>query len=381
MVHQNTDAWAVMSSSDLHALMQPTQGPCISIYMPTSAYPNEADQNRIRFKNQLRAAAGSLGLGDRQHAAGYPLLAPLYEFADDIAFWSNQKAGLAVFRSPTMLHIRRLLAPMPERTVVADSFHVKPLIRIVQLAQRYELLCLTNRRIALYQGVADQVLTQVPLHPDVPRDMAEALGEPSRVTKTRRSIYDQGETDPRDAQLMRYFRRVDQAIWDHHSRLSNLPLILAALPEYHGHFHHVSHNPHLLEQGIRRDPFVELDEMGLAKLAWKAAEPQREQQLAALREQFSSARAHQQASDELPELARLAAMGKLHTLMIQQDHHQPGSIDPGTGAITPRPMDEPEVDDLIDDLAELTFQRKGTVLVLTPEQMPTGTGVAGIARY
>jgi hypothetical protein len=43
-----------------------------------------------------------------------------------------------------------------------------------------------------------------------------------------------------DSDAQRFFRAVDQAILEHHSRTSGLPLILASLPE---HFHMYAFSP------------------------------------------------------------------------------------------------------------------------------------------
>ena len=44
-------------------------------------------------------------------------------------------------------------------------------------------------------------------------------------------------------------------------------------------------------------------------------------------------------------------------------------------------MDNPEVDDLLDDLVEMVFNSKGHVVLLPKERMPSTTGVAAIYRY
>src|SRR5690606_32271261 len=110
-------------------------------------------------------------------------------------------------------------------------------------------------------------------HSKVPQSMGEALGEPSRVTNPKDGVFVSDDSDTRNRQLGRYFRRLDQAIWEHHSRDSGLPLILAALPEYQGVFREASHNPLLVEQGIRRDAFKDVDARKLRTLAWEAVEP------------------------------------------------------------------------------------------------------------
>jgi hypothetical protein len=56
--------------------------------------------------------------------------------------------------------------------------------------------------------------------------------------------------DEIDIDAERFFRAVDRAVLEPHSKPSGLPLILAALPEHHSLFRQVSHSPFLLSKGI-----------------------------------------------------------------------------------------------------------------------------------
>jgi Bacterial archaeo-eukaryotic release factor family 3 len=60
----------------------------------------------------------------------------------------------------------RLQRPVPELAVVAESFHVKPLIRILQLADRYHVLGLNRQQFKLFEGNRD-ALDEVELDPAV----------------------------------------------------------------------------------------------------------------------------------------------------------------------------------------------------------------------
>ncbi|MEX0654672.1 MAG: hypothetical protein WD534_00815 [Phycisphaeraceae bacterium] len=373
-------AW--LQARDVRDLLRSPGSPCLSIYVPLRPPLSRVNESNVRFRNQVKKAEQArLGRTPEPGQADDPFFAPLYELADTSQIWRDpQGAGLAVFRSPQQWWVRQVVDPVPELSVLAESFHVRPVVRQVQMLERCQVLCVSNERVALYEGDRRR-LVELALHPDVPQSMADAIGEPSHVAKTRRTRYDQGETDPRDEQLRRYFRRLDQAVWEHHSERAKLPLMLAALPEYHGYFHEASHNPYLLEQGIRRDPFKELDDAERTRLAWEARRPSFEQHVADLHERFGAARAHDQASDDLATVGKLAAFGRLATLLIEQDKHVGGTLDRGTGEIAYKPMEDPAVDDVIDDIAEIVLGQEGEVLVLPAEQMPTTTGVAGIQRF
>jgi hypothetical protein len=60
-----------------------------------------------------------------------------------------------VLGAPGMFRVYRLRRPVAELVVVADSFHTKPLMRILQLADRYQILGLSRQEIKLFEGNRD----------------------------------------------------------------------------------------------------------------------------------------------------------------------------------------------------------------------------------
>jgi hypothetical protein len=64
-------------------------------------------------------------------------LEPFWALGENKAFWNHTLDGLAVFASPDSFGACGLQRTVPERVVVADSFHVKPLVRFVRSADRY----------------------------------------------------------------------------------------------------------------------------------------------------------------------------------------------------------------------------------------------------
>lgn len=371
---------SAVTADDLRLLLQPQKSPCVSIYVHTAPAGN-ADQGRIRFKSAVQQVQRDLET-KRQPGQEGDYLDPLRALGDDAAFWRSQSHGLAVFFNPEFgLQLRRLPEPLrDDLVVVADSFHIKPLIRIAQHMARFQVLAIASDKVALYEGDF-QRLTPVELHPEVPRNMEEALGAPNHVAKVKRARQDPEDSDSRDRQLQRYFRRVDEAITRYHSEPAGLPLILAALKQYHGFFHEASHNPHLVEGGIERDPFHEITPDDLAQHAWQILAPLREARLADLREKFGTGKAHNGATDQINEVARQAVFGKVATLLLREDHRVGGTVDRGTGEITFRAIGNPHTDDVLDDIAEIVLGNGGEVFVLPADQTIGDTGVAAIYRY
>ncbi|MEX0777147.1 MAG: hypothetical protein WD042_15690 [Phycisphaeraceae bacterium] len=356
-------------------------GPCVSIYLPTDGATDKgADHHRIAFKSLLKSAESSLCRKlDKVHVREGILSEPR-GWEKDQDFWRHQGAGLAVFCAQGFLRRYRLPQPPPSLAIVADSFHVKPLIRLAQDVARFHLLCLSVERVALYEADS-RGLVPVELHADVPRNMGQALGQPGHVTKARRSQYNFTEPDTKMDQLHRYFRRVDDAIWRRHCEPTGLPLMLAALPEYQTFYRQSSHHPRLLEAGIARDPFKDIDNRDLHALAMRAIEPVYQRMIDDLHTRYGEARSHHQGGDLLHEIARAAAGGQVEVLLLQDDHRIGGKIDPVSGEVAAAPIGSPAVDDALDDLAEMVFRHRGRVLVLPRGQMPTGNGVAAIYRF
>src|SRR5690606_6083738 len=87
--------------------------------------------------------------GDREVKS---LLQPLHGLAADGEFWNHTLDGLAVMVSADTYRVFRLQRPVNEFAVVADSFHVKPLLRTIQSADRYQVLSLTRETARLFEG-------------------------------------------------------------------------------------------------------------------------------------------------------------------------------------------------------------------------------------
>ncbi len=322
-------------------------------------------------------------------------MAPFEQLGRDADFWNHTSDGLAVFSSSGRFEVFQLQRPVKQLLVVADSFHTKPLIRILQSADRYQVLCLTRQSAKLYEGNRDALdpvdLTEVPtaladvkiLDRSLSDQPVGSYGTGLRQSRQGGTAVNHGHgslADTKDADVKKYFHAVAQSILEHHSRPSGLPLILVALSESQGDFRAVSDNPFLLEDGIAVDP-ASLDTDELRKAAWKTMEPRYLARLAELKDTFGVAQSRQSGSGDLSDVAKAAVGNQVATLLIEADRVIPGVIDSSSGAIRTADLKNPQVDDMLDDLAELVIARGGEVFVVPKERMPTDTGLAAIYRY
>lgn len=372
-------------------LLDKCDPPCLSLYQPTHRHHPDNQQDPIRFRNLVKELEEPL----RQQ---FPkddirtLLQPFLALANDMDFWNHTLDGLAVLGARGIFRVYKLQRPVTEFALVADSFHTKPLMRILQSADRYQVLGLNRQEIRLFEGNRD-ALDEIELARTVPKTITEALGdeltEPHRTVASYGGIGDGhspmhhghgGKESEVDIDAERFFRAIDRGILEHHSKPAGLTLILAALPQHHHLFHQVSHNPLLIEDSIEVHPdSLTIEE--LRQRAWQILEPHYLARLAKLVEEFGNAKSKGLGDDVLVQVAKAIVAGRVATLMIEAVRKIPGRIDSATGEIEFGDLSHPEVDDVLDDLGELALKKGGQIVIVPAERMPTDTGIAAIYRY
>ncbi len=372
--------------------LERTPPPCLSLYQPTHRTFPENQQDPIRFRNLVRELEEALR--ERFPAADAEgLLAPFWRLAEDADFWNHALDGLAVLGAPDTFHVYRLQRPVPERVLAADHLYTKPLIRILQSADRFQVLGISRGSMRLFEGNRD-ALDEIEPADEVPRTMTDALGDDVTEPHLTVASYEGrggtpgatahhghgGKPAEVDVDAERYFRAVDRTVLEHHSQRSELPLVLAALPEHHHRFRALSHNPFLVDEGVETNPdALALDE--LKERAWAILEPRFLADMAQLAERFGNARAQGQGDDDVATVAEAAVKGRVDTLLVEAHRAIPGRLDAATGEVQRSEPHGAVLDDVLDDLVSVVQHMGGRVLIVPAEQMPTDTGVAAIYRY
>jgi hypothetical protein len=380
-----------LNPETLKALVTQAQAPCLSLYQPTHRSHPDNRQDPIRFRQGVDALQASLGQAHPE-ATVQALLAPLRELAADEAFWNHTLDGLAVLACEGVFRVFVLPRPMPELALVATTFHTKPLRRFLKSVDRYQVLGLSRDHARLFEGNRDGLI-EVELNPAVPRTATEVLGE--QFTEPHQTVSSRGGLGPGHSPLMhttggkkdevdldadRYFRALDRALIEHHSRPTGLPLMLAALPEHHHRFREQSHNRQLLPDGLDTNPDA-LDLTTLSQRAWAVVETHHHTRQQAWADSFAAARAKGLGSDQLHDVARAASQGRVALLLIEDERQVAGVLDPVSGHIETAELAQSGVGDLLDDIGEMVERFGGEVRVIPAACMPTDTGLAATFRH
>jgi hypothetical protein len=369
-------------------LLADHQPPCISIYHPVGRTTAPGNQNPVHFQNILNEVretiGGKTGYG---HEHAQAALKQLESVLNDANLWAGDREAVAIFCSADHAHVIDLRTQVERIVNVADSFHVKPLIRALQQAQTYRVLAISPHTVRLFEG--DQFsLRGMKLPPNVPTSIDDRIAvmatgtdtTPQSSTGGRPAATDQNFFAPGTITFDRFCRMVDHAIWEALSQFDHIPIIVCADVKNLSDFLNVTKNEYVMKTGIQLSAEA-ADPDRLREEAWKLIAPRFEQEIQTLKDAYQAAKARHLGSDEVPQVAEAAAVGRVGTLLVDSDARVPGILNRASGLIEQAPMSNPRADDVLDDLAEMVLKMDGQVFVLPHDQMPNDHGLAAIYRY
>jgi Bacterial archaeo-eukaryotic release factor family 11 len=347
----------------------------VSVYLPTDP-ASDGSAERIELGNLAAEAERQLveaGTAKRDVAVVVDELADL---VDDSEFWRFQARSLAVFVTPeaaTPFRLPNRLLPMVE---VSDRFHVKPLLRAITFPQVALVLALAQGSVRVIE-VAPEVEPELVKVPDLPRDVASAVGKSSIRDRapTRRLQGSEGQK----VRMRQYARQVDQALRPLLGGLG-VPLILAAVEPLDSIYRSVCTYPLLAPSSIAGNPESSSD----AELVSGARSVLDELNAAALRDVrqlYRQRESESRAAADLAVIARAATFGAVDTVLVDMDESVPGTVDEETGAVELSEADDAVNYGVVDEVARRVWRSGGTVLAVRREDVPGGGPAAAILRY
>ncbi|HWQ98886.1 MAG TPA: hypothetical protein VN538_12460 [Clostridia bacterium] len=362
---------------------------CISLYQPTHRFAPENQKDVIVFKHLLQQIEDSLEPNLSKEDVK-STMEPLHALKEDAPFWQNTMDGLAVLVTQDDCVVYLLNAPVESAAIVAENFHLKPLIHYFQSAQPYHLLGLSSMCFSLYEGNRYGI-KELEIDADILRSMEEVLGEEHPegfLTHGRYGGSDGiatfhghgGRKDAIDKDIEKFFRYVDRIVLEHYSKPMKLPLILVSLTEHQSMFRKISNNPYLVPDGVEVS-YESTHVSELAAKAWELMEPVYQKKELESMDRYQNAKSNHTGSDRLIDVARAAFEGRIATLLLEADKSIPGRFNTESGKLEFGSTDNPERGDLIDQIVNAVWKHKGEVIVLPTDRMPGETGLAAIFRF
>ncbi len=271
---------------------------------------------------------------------------------------------LAIFHDSEFTGAMNLGHSVEEKVVVADSFHIKPVLAWLQSAPPFWLISLSAHRVKLYEGNPWELKI---------REVVQALpaGEAGDRTRPRAAA---------DKERVRRFFQEAESVLHPILNQDRHPVVIAGVSWLHPLYRKVNRDPDLVSHAIQgnverwSDEELRLSAMEiLGRLVDRAKEE--------ARTEFETLSWKGQATDDLHRVARAAVRGEVRKIMIASDQMLWGRMHPKSGTVVLHPFQlDSKDDDVLDDLAETVLSRGGRVLCLPSQELPTGSPVAAILK-
>lgn len=308
--------------------------PCLSIYAGSE----------IELAH-LMEQAEVLGLKSYDARTVDSLLKPVHRVFKNMEF-KDSNFPIALFSSKGFSGCARVPFRTKPLSVVASSFHVKPLLKWMQREHPFSLLVLREQDAVLYQGSLSHF------------EVLERLEY--RELRTMDGV----------------FNALDRAVY-RSIQSSRVPLILAGDLELIEIYRSVSGYRAIVDDVIVEPKIYENADL-LHAAAVKALDPFLEQRESHHLASFWAAERSGRTSSVLQEIVQFSLGKKVKHLFVNEKMNVWGKIDHHTGTFTYSPHQIETEDDVLDDLAEIVLKNHGAVTVLPPSKMPSGRAACAI---
>lgn len=362
-----------MTLNETLKLVKSERQPAISIFVGTNVTEKEG-ASRVRAKLRrlyLRIEAVLTKTHDQKRRER--LLEPLRRALGTLRI-SRDPGGLAIYHSETFTGVVKIPTPVADLAVAADSFHIKPVLRAAQLRRTYHVLAFRRRAVDLLEVSADGVKRseQFTLRVNTER---QATGSEAGRQWFREELKIKRQRELKEA--MKTLAR----LVDGHLSAAKTPLVLAGPYHLQEAYRSAAAHQYLVERGLVGQ-IDEMDAKTLGNLSTCIMEPYFAELDAEALRGFHKAVAVGRGATSLKQIAEAAARGQVQTLLVAEDRQVWGRLDRTTGTIQIEPhAGSSDVDDLLDDVAELVLTKGGRVVVVPSSEMPTPQPIAAIMRW
>jgi len=263
--------------------------------------------------------------------------------------WKRKNEALGIFVTKGFAGYMGLPFEVKNLAVVANSFHVKPLIKWMQREKPFFALKLNSEKPTLYQGTLSEL-----------RVIEEYQFKKARSIET---IYEKLD------------KELNKVIFK-----SKQPLILIGESVHTDVFKTISQYGLIINKTISELAFGQ----GLRELhrnCLNILEPYLEHHENVLVQKYWTAKLQRKVSSNLNEIVELALRGQVKHLFVNEKMNVWGQIDYRTGKFTYHAKQQDSFDDdILDDLAEIVIYHKGQVTVLESDKMPDSQAAAAILK-
>ena len=363
----------ILSRDEFISLMQEKLGTCVSIYMPTLNKGVDTQQNQIRYKNLLRDAEERLISAGLRSSEAKDLIAPAQELMGDSSFWWNQKAGLALFFSLDFFKYYLVPQDFEELVVVAERFHLKPLLPILNKNLEFYILAISQNSLRLFECSRFHS-REVRLE-----GMPESLDEALNLDGFEKRLQLHTGAEDTKLKIFQYFKQIDKGLREF-LKDKKSPLIFAGVDYLLPIYKEANTYPKLTEKGIPGNP-EELSGDKLHSMALPIIDTILEQKKAKAEDKYRQSAGTGLTSRDTTEIINAACDGRVKVLFVVIGVQKWGTFDRETAKVQISDGPQAGNEDLLDLAAMETFLNGGIIYAVEPGEMPDQSNLAALFRY
>jgi hypothetical protein len=368
---------------------------CVSIYMPTyRAGRTDVQQNPVRLKKLLREAQERLRRIGLRRTEADAYLQSAERLLDDSFFWVNMSDGLVIFLSKDYFHYYRLPIQLPELVVVANRFHVKPLLPMFAVDGRFYAMAISQKVVRLLQCTRFG-FNELDIAGKIPRSLAEALRfedidrEAQYHLHFGRGVAGLGgqmlsahgaEVEETKENLQRFFFLVDRGLQREFLHNETAPLVLIGVDYLFPIYQEANTYEYLLDKAVEGSP-DKLSAIELHQHAVSAVRPyfkKRQDEAMRLYREFAGLK---RSTANLEEIVSRSYLGRVYILFVAANLQQWGNYDPLTNKVEIHSNEESCDIDLLDFAVAHTLAHRGEAYAVEADKVPDGGLAAAVLRY
>lgn len=337
----------------------------------TAYLENQGDV--IHLKSQIRETLNDANKwldGVQTDDEGKKFLEPLVALLHDSRILENMKGNIGIFRSSNSFRILNIPVDLVRQCHVASTFHVKPLLRWMQVDREFLLLGLTDSSAHLYFG--NQASLQKVDSIRFPEFFKQnvLLNEELNSKKPRQSRKRGDET----------FSWLSEWL-DKMTQKSNPKLFLAGEKTLiEGLLRNLKY------KNVVKTPaapiFRDEDLSEICQIVRNTLKDEAKRTFDQALLEFRFAEEANLAKKNIFQIAKAAVKGRIKKLIVADGMSVYGKVDKKTGGLAIHPFDlDHEDDDILDDLAQTVLAFGGEVIIAPKEDIPKGRPILAILEH
>lgn len=339
--------------------------PCVTIILPTHRTSPDNKQDNIVLKNLITEVHNRLAeeFSKRDLSAFQSNLDRISEID-----MNHNKEGLVIFINEDMFEYDRLLFKPEERVIIDDTFATRDLIRSMHKAENYYVLALGRDKVRLFEGFKEEVTDFE--NDDFPYENNSLYS----TNSAERAV-----ASKEDNLIEEYFNRVDKAFLKVYAENPG-DLILAGVDRNVAHYRSVADKPGVIIGSINMNG-DSMKSHELAKDAWPLMRSTIDKRQAEAIAVLEKAVSENKFESDLQMIWKAINEGRADTLYTEKTYFQP--VNEENGSITPVEDHRAVgvIDDIVDEMAEITLQYGGKVVFLEDGSLDKYQRLALVTRY